>query len=245
MFSSAKHLLRNGLSSVGLDVRIASNIVGVDPLRDIRTFQRGGTFKTVVDIGANIGQTALEFHEALPEAAIHSFEPVTASYRAGQQNTAMYPAITWHHLALGNTNGRIVFYSSGVSQTNKITNTAAPSSQQEGERNEVEVIRFDDFCAADRLEQIDLLKTDTEGHDLAVLEGAAEALARRRISYILCEVGFARADKNHSYFPAVAEYLEQFGYRLFSFYGLSGISHFQQWGVTYADALFTLPDQSA
>lgn len=245
MLSAAKQIFRTSLSAAGLDVRVASNIIGADPIQDIKKFHRGGAFKTVVDIGANVGQSALKFHETFPEAAIHSFEPVAASYRAGQQNTAKCPAVTWHHLAVGNTNGRIVFYSSGTSQMNKITNTGTPSSEEKGERNEVEVVRFDDFLAANRLDYVDLLKTDTEGHDLAVLEGAEATLAKRRIGYVLCEAGFTDADKNHSYFPPIAAFLERFGYRLFCFYGLSNIEHFERWGYTYADALFTVPGPSA
>jgi hypothetical protein len=103
------------------------------------------------------------------------------------------------------------------------------------------MVRFDDFYIAEKLKRVDLLKTDTEGFDLAVLEGASATLAGQHVGFVLCEVGFQQADKSHSFFPSIADYLERFGYRLVGFYGISDIVHFQRHGGTYADALFTNP----
>src|SRR5664280_556996 len=193
------------------------------------------------DIGANVGQSALRFHKAFPEASIHSFEPVIASYHCGTEATVKYPAIVWLHCAVGNANKRIVFYSSWTSQMNSISNASASQCTEAGERNEVEMVRFDDFYIAEKLNHVDLLKTDTEGFDLAVLEGASATLAGQHVSFVLCEVGFQQADKGHSFFPSIADYLERFEYRLVGFYGISDIVHFRQHGGTYADALFTVP----
>lgn len=245
MIPSLKRCLRTTLSSAGIEVRMASNLSGVDPLKDLKRLHNGSSLKTVIDIGANVGQSALRFHEAFPGSSIHSFEPVVTSFESGRSNTARYPAIEWHHLAVGNTTERIVFFSSGTSQMNSITNTQVPSTGHHGERNEVEVVRFDDFFTTRQLNHVDLLKTDTEGLDLAVLQGAEAALSGRHISFVLCEVGFVEADGGHSFFPPIAAYLEKFGYRLVGFYGMSNVRHFQQWGVTYADALFAMPHPDA
>lgn len=241
MLRQIRHRLRTCLSYVGLDVRIASNMMGFDSLQDIKKLHLGGKFRTVIDIGANVGQSALRFHKAFPEAAIHSFEPVSLSYHSGRENTLTFPLITWHQLAVGNANKSIVFYSQGTSQMNSISNSAAAQFTHVGERNEVEMVCFDDFYIAKKLNHVDLLKTDTEGWDLDVLEGASATLAGRHVSFVLCEVGFQQADKSHSFFPSIADYLEKFGYRLVGFYGISDIIHFQKHGGTYADALFTIP----
>ncbi|MEO7100727.1 MAG: FkbM family methyltransferase [Luteolibacter sp.] len=242
MLNSIKRHLRTSLNTAGIEVRIASRMTGVDPLHDIKSLHGGKEFHTVIDIGANVGQSALRFHKAFPESSIHSFEPVTATYKTGLANTAHCPEISFHHLAVGNTSERIVFYTSGTSQMNTITNTEISSVAGEGERNEVEVVRMDDFSAAHQLGHIDLFKTDTEGLDLAVLQGAEAILAGRKATFVLCEVGFCRADTTHSFFPPIADYLEKFGYRLVGFYGISNVDHFGKWGVTYADALFAIPD---
>lgn len=241
MLNHVKRHMRTCLEFCGLDVRRVSKRVGVDPLRDLKKLRGARGFGVVIDIGANIGQSAIRFHKAFPEARIHSFEPVAASFAAGVTNTRANPAITWHHAAVGNENNRIVFYSSGTSVMNSIATTTPLSAGKDGERNEVDVIRFDDFFAANQLQRVSLLKTDTEGHDLDVLTGAKQVLAAHQVDYILCEVGFTQADTSHSFFPPIASYLEQFGYRLVCFYGISDLDHFRTWGVTYADALFALP----
>jgi FkbM family methyltransferase len=245
MLASLKHRIRNSLSTAGIDVRLASKITGADVLNDVKKLNAGKPVRTIIDIGANIGQSALRFHEAFPEAVIHSFEPVATSYQAGLANTARCPAVKFHHLAVGNENKPIVFYTSGTSQMNSITHSSGLSAAETGERNEVDLARFDDFAKANQLGHIDLFKTDTEGLDLAVLEGAHDTLSEQRATYVVCEVGFNHADTTHTFFPPVAEYLERFGYRLVGFYGISKLNHFQEWGVTYADALFTVPRQMA
>lgn len=241
MLTTLKNGLRTCLLTVGLDIRIASKIRCVDPLEDIKKLHGKGDFKTVIDIGANVGQSALRFHKAFPQASIHSFEPVPASFEAGRNNTAKYGRIMWHHLAVGNTNKHIIFHSSGTSQSNSITNADVNPTAYASERNEVEMVRFDDFLSTNQLPHIDLLKTDTEGLDLAVLQGAEAALATGRISYILCEAGFSREDRKHSFFPPIADYLEKFGYRLVCFYGIAPLDYFRHWGVAFGDALFAIP----
>lgn len=60
-----------------------------------------------------------------------------------------------------------------------------------GTRTErVRVSTLDAFVAGHCVEQIDFLKTDTEGFDLEVLHGASTMLAAGRIKYILAEVTF-------------------------------------------------------
>ena len=58
----------------------------------------------------------------------------------------------------------------------------------------VAVQTVDDFCAAHDIARIDLLKLDTEGHELAVLGGAERLLAARAIDVIQFEFGGANID---------------------------------------------------
>jgi hypothetical protein len=51
----------------------------------------------------------------------------------------------------------------------------------------VSVVTLDEFCKQHSVEVIDLLKIDTEGHDLKVLQGASRLLAEGRITLIQFE----------------------------------------------------------
>jgi hypothetical protein len=51
-------------------------------LSDCADIGRSGCkISTIFDVGANVGQSALKFQEAFPRARIHSFEPVSATYK--------------------------------------------------------------------------------------------------------------------------------------------------------------------
>jgi FkbM family methyltransferase len=51
----------------------------------------------------------------------------------------------------------------------------------------VSVRTIDDFCAEQAIAEIDLLKIDTEGYDLQVLEGARSLLTRGRVRFVYSE----------------------------------------------------------
>jgi hypothetical protein len=61
--------------------------------------------------------------------------------------------------------------------------------------------------------KIDYLKIDTEGHEFAVLRGAAESLKRHQIKYIQIEVGGCWFE-SQTRLVDVVKYLDAFGYRL-------------------------------
>jgi hypothetical protein len=52
----------------------------------------------------------------------------------------------------------------------------------------------DEFCSSRGIEAVDLLKVDAEGHDLAVLEGAATMLREARIAFVQFEFGGGNID---------------------------------------------------
>jgi hypothetical protein len=51
----------------------------------------------------------------------------------------------------------------------------------------VECATLDGFCQAQGVAQIDVLKVDAEGHDLAVLQGAEGLLAGGRVKFVFVE----------------------------------------------------------
>src|SRR4051812_36845319 len=65
---------------------------------------------TIFDVGANVGQTALKFAIAFPEARIFCFEPVTSTLRKLGKNVQGFRSITCHQLALGAEAGEATIY---------------------------------------------------------------------------------------------------------------------------------------
>ena len=57
----------------------------------------------------------------------------------------------------------------------------------------------DNYCRENKIDKIDLLKLDVEGHELKILQGASEMLAADRISNLQIEFGGCNLD-SRTYF---------------------------------------------
>ena len=65
-------------------------------------------------------------------------------------------------------------------------------------QEEVNTSTLDDFCLKNKIENIDLLKIDTEGHEKEVLQGASSLLLNKKIKYILIEFHLSKMYQNYS-----------------------------------------------
>lgn len=87
-------------------LRIASRLPrGVDLFRDLREALPPLEVRTVLDVGANVGQSARDYLRHWPHARIHCFEPVTATFDALVRNLAGDPRVRCHRVALGSSEG--------------------------------------------------------------------------------------------------------------------------------------------
>jgi FkbM family methyltransferase len=140
----------------------------------------------VIDVGAHIGGYASELREAGYRGEIVSIEPVAASFEALAARAARDPRWRAHRLALGAADGRARLqvtreanFASFLPPTRFSVEWFEGSAVEREE--EVEVHRLDaifDALVAHVAEPRVLLKTDTQGWDLEVVEGARGCLHR-------------------------------------------------------------------
>lgn len=86
------------------------------------------------------------------------------------------------------------------------------------ELEQVSVDTVDGICDRHHISRIDFLKIDTEGSDMAVLEGAAGLVREQRIVIIQVEASMNSRNSHHVAFGAFQAYFEPRGYRLFAIY---------------------------
>lgn len=153
--------------------------------------------RVAVDVGGHVGlwsfNLANEFHE------VHAFEPVAAHRECFVANTTGFENITLHACALGDHEGMVSI---------RTEPTSSGDSRVDGP-GDIPMHTLDSFA----LSQVDLLKIDTEGHELFVLRGAEETLARCK------PVVIVEQKKGHAQRYGLGEtdavpYLQSLGYRV-------------------------------
>jgi FkbM family methyltransferase len=186
---------------------------GVDCYRDLAKKLGRKGIKVVFDVGANVGQSAVNYAHQFPQAEINSFEPVAAVYRELVAATRSFRRVHPYNLGMGREAGRISIHVSPISSMSSIV-----LNRPNGHSEIIELETIAGFAEKHDLETIDFLKVDTEGYDLEVLAGAAPLLQRQKIHFVLAECEPVVRTKDFVSFPALAEFLGGFGYQLFGVY---------------------------
>jgi FkbM family methyltransferase len=186
---------------------------GIDPVVDIErlTVIFGIRIQRAFDVGANVGQTATALRAAFPAAEILCFEPVETTYRELSATVSGMSGVRIFNLALSDSAGGAVMHTYDSSLLSSLE-ADAPFTRDRVPTSTITCRKetLDAFCAAEGVDSIDLLKIDTEGHDLSVLRGAAEMLAAGRVGFVLTE--FNRLDGDIGSLNATAEFLRGHGY---------------------------------
>jgi len=96
-------------------------------------------------------------------------------------------------------------------------------------RQMVEVQTVDGFLAEHKIDQIDILKIDTQGSDLAVLQGCVETLRRNAIGHVLVELNFVPMYAGQASAPEITSFLTGHGFSLIDFYQKERVRHTLAW----------------
>jgi FkbM family methyltransferase len=149
----------------------------------------------VLDVGANHGGWALEARQMWPGAAVHAFEPATETFDRLLEAT-QDAGITCVRAACGAENGVAELHSvpglPGLSSLHDRDLTGVNLTMTEIE--EVPVTTLATYCAQQGITEIDMLKVDAEGHDLAVLLGAGPLITEGRVAAVQFEFGGTNID---------------------------------------------------
>ncbi|WP_395747016.1 FkbM family methyltransferase [Prosthecobacter sp.] len=169
-----------------------------------------------LDVGANIGcLTGLLALRAGASGSVQAFEPFDPNHAlllhnlrlAAQDGKSLAP-VTVRRLGLSDHAGSAsLVFEDAARDVDVQVNEGTPyvgTPAAGGRCVEIELARLDDVLGP---AHVDVMKLDVEGHELAVLQGAARTLAERRITSIV----FEDHTGAHS---AVCELLTATGYHL-------------------------------
>ncbi len=193
---------------------------GVDFLSDLQKNIPAFKPKTIFDVGANIGQSTLQYAKDFPDSKIYCFEPVATTFEKLQHNTKFISDCRCFNLGFSSKAGIAQMLSNLDYSTRSRIKSEGDQQKDNSTMEHVEVYldTLDHFCGQHSVGTIDLLKIDAEGHDLEVLKGAESLLRSGRVEIIMVEAGMNEDNKLHVPFTKIFEYLKDFGYYLFAFY---------------------------
>jgi FkbM family methyltransferase len=192
---------------------------GLDIFADVRSLLPQIKVEIIFDVGANVGQSALQYVKVFPDAQMYCFEPVLATFDLLQQNLRGRGKINSFRLALSEATGSGTMLLDGHSdQFSLHIDKTGDEVIVEAKTEHVPIESIDNFCSQHDIIRINYLKIDTEGNDLNVLKGGARMLAQHNIDIIEVEAGMSRRNSLHVPFDALTSFLADKAYFLFGIY---------------------------
>ncbi|MEO7989467.1 MAG: FkbM family methyltransferase [Chryseolinea sp.] len=164
---------------------------------------------TVIDIGANIGWTALNFAQLSATGTVIGFEPDPFNYSVCKANIARntLPNLMVLPFGLGETSAEVMM--EVRTPENRGGNRIAPQGSA-GAVN-VHIKRLDDVTEVSSLSAINLMKLDVEGYELKVLRGAKNILQKHKPTLFI-EVDDDNLNDQHDSAKDLVSFLEACGY---------------------------------
>jgi len=173
---------------------------------------------TVFDIGAYIGLYALTASRIVATGAVHAFEsdPRSAARLAHAIERNNLRNVHLSRSAVGERSGELQFVLRDFPPTSSLQGSyslpALPG--EEGDTISVPMCTLDEYCAAESIDRICLVKIDVEGAELQVLRGAAGAI-REYSPELMIEIHPMRSRAFGCSVQDTFEYLYALGYELF------------------------------
>lgn len=130
--------------------------------------------KIIIDVGANIGLSAIYFACRYPDATILALEPDPANFKMLKKNAENYPKIIPIHAALWKSDGSIEVYDSGRGSWGMRVKEDAHGS----DTVRVPSMTLNTLLDKHGISTVDLLKVDIEGAECEVLQSARSWIDR-------------------------------------------------------------------
>jgi len=171
--------------------------------------------KSIIDVGANVGQFAVASANIYPDSEVYSFEPLPECFSQLQDNSRPYKNITVCQMALGEEKGSVTFnvnkhsHSSSILPLSDNHKKSFPDAEVSHEI-EVEVNTLDSALEAIELVSPVLLKIDVQGYESQVLAGSQKIFDK--IDYVILESSFKPMYEGELLFLEIINQMKEYGF---------------------------------
>lgn len=152
----------------------------------------------VLDVGANKGQFLKLILEnvSINDLIIHCFEPGRETFKIISEKTIKDNRIKLNNIGIGSEQGEMTLHydapGSGIASLTKRKLDHFGIVFDKSETVQIETI--DNYCLANSINRINLLKIDIEGHELDALHGAKRMFGEKAIDIVTFEFGGCNID---------------------------------------------------
>ena len=143
----------------------------------------------VIDVGANEGNYTLEALSVNDGLKVYAFEPHPITFAALEKKVSRYSNVVPINKGMASQHASLQLYDypekDGSSHASLfqdvITEIHGAGSSV---AHTVELTTLDDFLKSEKINEVSLLKIDTEGNELEILRGGVDAIAEGKIKVI-------------------------------------------------------------
>jgi FkbM family methyltransferase len=134
----------------------------------------------VLDIGANIGYTTLNFANYCRQGFVYGYEPDALSFSKLERNLSLnhFSNVIINRKGLGERAAELRLVT--INRHHTGMNRILSPSTKEYESEKIEVVRIDDEVTRLNINTINLIKIDVEGYEWNVLQGAEGSIQKFR-----------------------------------------------------------------
>jgi FkbM family methyltransferase len=199
----------------------------------------GENVKTIFDVGANRGETALKYMNIFPVATIHAFEPFPETCVVFNENHKNHKNVILNQVALSSKVGKAVLNVNTSVDTNSLLQSGKLGATSDGscktvDQLEIKTNTLDNYCKQNNIQEIDILKIDVQGFEIEVLKGTLELLTAGKIKLIYTESYFVQQYINQPLFYEIAALLLQYDFVLQDIYD----PYYSAKNILWCDAMF-------
>lgn len=139
---------------------------------------------TFVDAGANIGAYTLNIGKLLTKGEVFSFEPNPRALVYLKENIKINKLnnINVVEMGLSDKDEIVALY------TPSLTTASINKNQASSEKEVIQLTTLDAYCSKHNISNVDVLKIDTEGHEMKCLTGANDIIKQTKKMILVVEI---------------------------------------------------------
>ncbi len=190
----------------------------------------------IFDVGANDGDSVIRFKKIFPKSRIYSFEPNDEILKNFDTNIKAENVIK-NNVAVGSATEKRKFYFYNSHRISSFYPVVDGSKYQRLKvkdkkdfyTKDINVITLDEYCEKNHINNIDILKIDTQGSEAEVLAGAKQLLKDQSIKIIDLEYILGIAHDNANSLYDIENALNNYNYKLIAIESSGNIVSFSRY----------------